>query len=65
MRPEATANNQINSLQASLPPLQCTAGTGTAGAAVGLRVQEKDKRRSSQHTISTKWDFSQGEDWSR
>lgn len=54
-----------DSQQVSLPPRQWAAGTRSARTAVGSWVQEKGKRRSSQSTISTKWDFSEEEGWSR
>lgn len=64
-RPKQRPTPTFTSQHISLPPLQWAARTGTAWTAMSVWVQEKDKRRSSQSTISTKWDFNKREGWSR
>lgn len=64
-RPEAITRPTVHTTAGLLPPLQWAAGTGTARAAMGLWVQEKSKRSSSQSTVSTIWDFNEGQGWSR
>lgn len=59
IRPEAITQAHIHTTAGFLPPLQWAAGTGTARVAMGLWVQEKSKRRSSQSTVGTIWNFNE------